>query len=120
MSQLEPLIRKLYDESESEDESYPASEMVWQDVRYRCEERNTFTQHGDDFFSFLKCISADGKEFIRMVCSVKLGKKKVDNVTNIMCVIRAVENVLIFIDSCDAIESDGFMHLDMIKELKTN
>ena len=94
--------------------------MDSRDVLKYCEAKNTFTKHDSDLFAFVKCKKDNGTEYIRMVCLVKLSKKKVDNVGSIMSVISCIERVLIFVDSCDANESEGFMYLDIIKELKPN
>jgi hypothetical protein len=117
MPSLEPVIRKLFEECDTGNDIVDCNMEVRSVLEY-CESKHTFTKHDHDLFAFVKCKKDDGIEYIRMICLVKLSKKKVDNVGSIMAVIRCIEHVLVFIDSCDASESDGFMYLDITKELK--
>ena len=117
MPSTEKIIQKLYREVlESEDESIDPAKDVHFVLEY-CENNNRLTEHEGNYFAFVRSVDKEDKTAVRMIFSVKQGKKKVCNVEKIMSLIRSMENALIYVDSCKTHTEDNFVHLDVKKRI---
>lgn len=110
-------IVKLYEETLENDFSVELSEDSL-DVLKKCEENKTLAEYDRCFFAFAKT-KKDDEDFIRMIFAMREGTKKVKNVERIVKLIKNVEDRLTYVNKCNIKYVEGFVYIDMLKEIVT-
>ena len=74
----------------------------------------------DDFSSYWGFVRTTSNDIpcVRMIFAIKEGKGgKVHNIEKITNLIRCIESVLVFVDNIDISKDEGFMYLDVVKNI---
>jgi len=115
------IIREMYDEIIKSKDVIECPVESIEAIRL-CEKNNTLVVCKDDetCIGFVKTKGQEGKNYMRIIFAVKDGDKKGRKNTTAdvsMDVIKDVESVLLYVDSCKVTRIDNRIYVDFLKQI---